>query len=514
MKLGDLQPLMEAMMEAVWLVDPIELRIVATNGAGERLIGAAPGSLKGKPVIDVAAAPEDIFFWEDVAAGLSDRIFSETLLRREDGETVQVDRRVTRVQFAGESPMYVIGMRDRSEQHHVEEELEKLIAELRATLDSTADGILVIDPKDAIRGYNYRFSELWNLPQDLLTKRDDGSIFAWMIQNVVDSAGYAERLGVIANAPLLEATDIVELRSGRVLERVTLPQYARGRPIGRVFSFRDITRRLADDVRLQLAAKVFEANPDATFVTDPRFAIVAANPSCERMSGYTQAELLKLRVWDFFSEGCDAACIELLTAKLARDTVWQGELWNRRKDGEIYPSFLSLTVVLDDRDRITHYIGMSADISRQKASEERIVRLAEYDALTALANRTLLRDRCEQAMAMADREGVQLSLLCIDLDRFKTINDSLGHAVGDRLLTGWPRAWWRRCAKWTRWAGWAATSSWCCSYTMPTPAAPSPSRGGSWNRWRNPSAPTGWTSPSPAASASRSIRATARRWTN
>jgi PAS domain S-box-containing protein len=214
-----------------------------------------------------------------VAAGLSDNIHSETLLRRSDNIVIHVERQVTLVKTGLDSAVFVVAIRDHTNQRQVEQELEKLIAELRATLESTADGILVTDLEGGIRSYNHLFAELWGLPDELLTQRDDGAIYRWMDKAIVDAERYAERLGTITRSPLMEATDVLVLRSGKILERVTLPQYARGRPIGRVYSYRDITQKLEDEARLQLAAKVFESSTDAIFITDKDQRIITVNPS-------------------------------------------------------------------------------------------------------------------------------------------------------------------------------------------------------------------------------------------
>ena len=226
MKTAQWQAMIEGLLEAVLLVDPVELRIQAANQAANLLLNVQSGSLIGKAVVELAASPEDLFFWEDVAAGLSDNIFSETLLQREDRSIIQVERQVTLIRIDMDSSIYVVAIRDHSNQRQVENELEKLIAELRATLESTADGILVTDLDAAIRSYNHLFAKLWGLPEELLTQRDDAAIYAWMDKCMVDASHYSERLGIIKRSPLVEATDVLILRSGKILERVTLPQYA------------------------------------------------------------------------------------------------------------------------------------------------------------------------------------------------------------------------------------------------------------------------------------------------
>lgn len=236
------QTLIDAMLHAVWLVDPGDLCIVAANRAAGELAGLPVAQLIGMQAVALTPAPQDICFWGEVAEGLSDSIESETFAVRL-GRAVPVTRRVSRVDLAAGGSLFVVALHDRSEQVRVERDLEDVAADLRATLESTQDGILVTDLGGRIRNFNRHFAALWDVPQDMLTQRDDDAVFEWMRRSVTEPSAYMHRLAVIDDAATLECSDDVHLRSGRILERVVTPQRVQGRLIGRVYSFRDITEK-------------------------------------------------------------------------------------------------------------------------------------------------------------------------------------------------------------------------------------------------------------------------------
>ena len=304
--------LIESMLHAVWLIDATTLRVVAANRAAGTLMGVAAAELVGRGVLDLAATPEDLCFWGEVAEGLADSIESETFVCRLDGGTAPVMRRISRVEPPGGPALYVVALHDRSEQFRAERALEASAADLRATLESTDDGILVTDLSGRFRNFNRRFAALWNIPVEMLTRREDDAVLEWMRRSVVEPGPYMRRLATIDDSTMLQASDVLKLHSGKVLERVATPQCTAGRPIGRVFSFRDITEKLE--------------------------------------------------------------------------------------------------------------------------ARERIQVLSYTDALTGLPNRRLLADRVEVALAVAKRENTPFALLFLNLDRFKHINETLGHTFGDRVL--------------------------------------------------------------------------------
>lgn len=309
--------LLDGLLEAVWLVDPRTLQIVAVNAAATELLGCSAAELTGRPVETLASTPEDLAFWSEAAADRRRVLHSDTLLRHADGRTLWVSRRIRFVasDAADGSGWWLVALRDMTRQRQDEEERETLVAELRATLESTADGILVTDLAGRMRSFNKHFAQLWGLPEELLQARDadgDAAMRGWMRRGVADGAAYEQRLAAIAEAPLMQSRDEITLADGRVLERVSLPQFSRGRPVGRVYSFRDLSEKLAATLRIE--------------------------------------------------------------------------------------------------------------------------ELAHSDMLTGLPNRRALAERVDYAQAIARREGAPFALLNVDLDRFKQINDTLGHSYGDRVL--------------------------------------------------------------------------------
>jgi diguanylate cyclase (GGDEF)-like protein/PAS domain S-box-containing protein len=245
-----LSGLIEAMLDAVWLVDVRTHAIVVANRAAGRLMAVAPEALIGKTMTELAATPEDLCFWGEAADGLAEGIESDAMIARADGEIVPVTRRVSRILLDGEA-LYVVTLHDRSEQVRIERALESAAADLRATLESTQDGILVTDLAGRIRNFNQRFARLWQIPDDLLVQRDDDAVLEWMRRSVIDPVAYMRRLATMDDATMLRASDELRLHSGRAIERVTMPQCAQGLPIGRVFSFRDITDKLEADRRIE-----------------------------------------------------------------------------------------------------------------------------------------------------------------------------------------------------------------------------------------------------------------------
>ncbi|MFZ4536627.1 EAL domain-containing protein [Propionivibrio sp.] len=201
----------------------------------------------------------------------------------------------------------------------------------------------------------------------------------------------------------------------------------------RVALFNDITERKQIETDLRVAATAFESQEGMT-ITDTNGAILRVNKAFTRITGYSAEEVVGQNPRLRNSGRQDTAFYAAMWESIVNTGSWQGEIWNRRKNGEAYPEWLSVTAVKGEDGRVTHFVGTFTDITERKAAADKIEHLAFYDHLTQLPNRRLMLDRLEQALIGCARRNRQGALMLIDLDNFKTLNDTLGHAVGDRLL--------------------------------------------------------------------------------
>ncbi len=350
---------------------------------------------------------------------------------RKDGSQFPIAIMGVPASFSG-APASVGTVFDLTAQRLVEDQIGESRNRYRALFESAQDAIIVIDGEAGlIVEANVAAETLLRRPREKLLRLPSVEIFppdrrasheAELRRHITVGGGAPEEMR-IRNAdgediPVEVSTSVIESGGKKQLQAI----------------FRDISARRRAEERLRLAQRVFDVGEEVILITDENRLLVAVNPAFTRITGYTADEAIG-RTPGFLSSGRQPPeFYAAMWATIDRDGVWQGELWNRRKNGEVFPAWLTISAYRDSEGRIINYIGISTDISERHAAEARIRQLAYYDPLTRLPNRTLLHDRVDQVLAQAEREGSLAALLFIDLDHFKTINDSLGHFTGDQLL--------------------------------------------------------------------------------
>ncbi|BCG63484.1 MAG: hypothetical protein methR_P1200 [Methyloprofundus sp.] len=195
----------------------------------------------------------------------------------------------------------------------------------------------------------------------------------------------------------------------------------------------DISEKKQAEIELGIAAIAFESQ-ESILVTNVNGIILRVTPSFTKITGYSAEDVVGLTPKILSSGRQDKAFYTAMWETILEAGSWQGEIWNRHKNGTIFPEWLTISARKDEEDKTTHYVAISTDISKFKAAEEKINNLAYYDPLTQLPNRRKFADRLEHGIAMCRRENTQQAVLMLDLDHFKAVNDNFGHLAGDELL--------------------------------------------------------------------------------
>jgi diguanylate cyclase (GGDEF)-like protein/PAS domain S-box-containing protein len=315
---------------------------------------------------------------------------------------------------------------------HAQDELEKSRACYFDLYDLAPIGYLTVNGRDVILNANLTASTLLGITRKALLKKPLTQFILAADQDIY----YLHRQHLVETGkPQVFELHFVKQDGLDFWMRMEMNRVAaaEGDHVFRVVII-DISQQKANDDYLRQAAAMFESAREGVMVTDVNMHILVVNKAFSELTGYSAAEVLGQTPQILKSGRQDQDFYRTLWLDVDNTGYWQGEIWNRRKNGEIYPQMLSISAVRNEHQQVTHYVGVFSDITQLKNAVERLDYLAHHDLLTGLPNRLLLFARLEHCIELSSRERKSAALLMLDLDRFKDVNDSFGHLAGDELL--------------------------------------------------------------------------------
>ena len=329
-----------------------------------------------------------------------------------------------------------------AERDRIEQALRSAESRARALLENLGVGVIVMDENGIIEACNPAADEIFGHSPNEIIGRNVRMLIPESDRDRHDAAlkryretGKPLTLESGESAIIGVTTEMNALRKDGSTFPIAIKVTEVNIEERRLFlaSVRDISARKRNEEDLRIAATAFETR-EGILITDLNHVILKVNRTFTQLTGYSMEEAVGRTPAMLKSGRHDEAFHADMWEVIHRDKYWQGEVWSRRKNGEIYPISLTTTAVTDADDRVTHYVSVFSDITLRRKSEEEIHRLAFYDPLTGLPNRSLLQDRLQQALNNSARRRKYGALLFIDLDNFKILNDTKGHNIGDLLL--------------------------------------------------------------------------------
>jgi diguanylate cyclase (GGDEF)-like protein/PAS domain S-box-containing protein len=436
-ELRDSKSLTEAIVEniplMVFVKDAAELRFVAFNRAGEELIGYERKDLLGKNDQDFFPPEQAAHFMgkdREVLDGdvqVQD-IPEEPIQTAKRGIRLLHTRKV-RIRGGDGDTKYLLGISEDITERKLDEESRREQHELlQAILTTALDGYWLTDAKGKLLDVNDAVCSMLGYTRQEALQLNVSDIDVVDTQQEIDRRiQHIQRHG----GDLFESRH--RRKDGSIIDVEVSVSHLPMKDSFSVF-VRDITQRKQADTKLQLAASVFEHAREGILITDAHGAIVDINETFTDITGYSRAEAIGQNPRILKSGRQDKGFYGAMWNSLTVQGHWSGEIWNRRKNGEIYAELLTISAVRDVHGKTRQYVALFSDITAIKEHQDQLEHIARFDSLTNLPNRLLLADRLQQAMAQAQRRGQQVAVAYLDLDGFKGVNDRYGHDLGDQLL--------------------------------------------------------------------------------
>jgi diguanylate cyclase (GGDEF)-like protein/PAS domain S-box-containing protein len=422
------ETLFDAMNDGVLVIDHQGV-IIDCNPAFHHRLGYRKQEIVGRTIRDLDP-PE---FAERIperldAVNRRGHATFETAHRRADGGILPVEITCHLVAIQGE-PAYFGIVRDISERKGFEEALKEGLEVYRAAINTPAVGFWAVDMTGRIHDVNDAYIRQSGYCREQLVEMHIADLEAEQ-----DEEEIRERIRQITQDGFARFRTRHRRKDGSEwpLEAIVSYSSILG---GRFFAFfEDLSAQIEQERKLELAARVFDTMDQAVVVTDGDNRIVSINPATTKITGYRLDEVQGRDPKIFSSGRHDREFYREMWQTLQATGHWEGEIWDRRKDGKVYPKWLTLNAIRDSKGRVDQYVSVFSDITERKKTEEIIWKQANFDPLTGLANRILFHTQLERELECRQRNAGMLGVVYMDLDGFKDVNDTLGHASGDRLL--------------------------------------------------------------------------------
>jgi diguanylate cyclase (GGDEF)-like protein/PAS domain S-box-containing protein len=425
---------MDAIADAVYLVDRSSMGIVYVNSAACRLHNLTREALLAQEpwgLLEMSRpALEQIY--DSLIASNVEAVPQELLRHREDGTPIWIELRRHAQPEDGQWTVVTL-VRDITDRKKTETALYASETKFRSVFEKAYLGMAIAELNGTLIEANDSLAHMLGYER--------GELVGTNIRRFTHAADLATELVYLKEIQAGQRDDYrmrkrYLTKTGGLLWvdlLVTVIRDQQGRAINAVGLIVDITERLRTEAELRIAAATFQSQ-EGIQVTDPDGVILRVNEAFTAITGYSTKELIGQTSKVFQSGRHNAAFHADIWDTLHRTGAWQGEVWDKHKDGGVYPKWLTISAVRNDEGAVTNYIGTHYDMTERKSAEARINELAFFDQLTGLPNRTLLLDRLKQATRESGRSGSYGALLFIDLDHFKVLNETMGYEVGDLLL--------------------------------------------------------------------------------